>query len=97
MKEFLEKWNFKETNSYKVIDNDVYRVSINGLHVDNSFRKTTRKVGKYRIVAKHFNCNLPFTKYYLIYDNTICESREYYTEWSYNILQDMTNDLKELV
>lgn len=96
IKEFINKWKFAESNYYKVVDGVVYRNVQAGLIEEESFKYTTRKVGKYRIVAQHFECNLPYTNYFLIFDDKI-----YYVElhpiWTPNILVDMTNDLRNVI
>ena len=95
LQEFLNKWKFQKDTYYKVIDNVVYRDVKAGLIKEYDFRKTTRKVGKYRIVAQHFDCALPYTNYYLIFDNSIFKT-EQHPIWVPNILNDIVNDLKSL-
>lgn len=94
MEEFLKRWNFNESSYYKVVNNKVYRNVQAGLIEDEDFKRTTRRVGKYRIVAKRFDCALPYTMYYLIFNNKIYET-EQHPIWISNILNDMTNELKE--
>ena len=95
LQEFLNKWEFKKDTYYKAIDNVVYRDVKAGLIEEDDFRKTTRKVDKYRIVAQHFDCALPYTNYYLIFGNNIYVT-EQHPIWIPNILNDMVNDLKSL-
>ena len=95
MEKFLNDWNFKEDTYYKVIDGKVYRNVKAGLIEDSEFKKTTRRVGKYRIIAFHFDCALPYTKYYLIFDDKIY-STELHPEFVPNILNDMVKELKNI-
>lgn len=93
IQEFISKWKFVESEYYKVINGEVFRNVQAGLIKEDDFRKTTRHIGKYRIVARHFDCALPYTHYYLIFEDRIYET-ELYPIWIPNILLDMTNDLK---
>lgn len=95
MEDFLKKWNFVKSSYYKVISGIVYRNVQAGLIEEKEFKKTTRKVGRYRIIAQHFNTALPYTNYYLIFDNKIYET-EQHPIWIPNILKDMVNELKEI-
>ena len=92
LNEFLNKWKFVEDTYYKVIDDIVYRDVQAGLIEEFEMKKTTRRVGKYRIVAQHFECTLPYTRYYLIFDDKIYTT-EQHPIWIPNILKDMTSEL----
>lgn len=95
MEEFLKEWNFVESTYYKVINGVVYRDVKAGLIECEDFKKTTRKIGKYRIVAQHFECALPYTNYYLIFDDKIYLT-SLHPSWCSNILVDMVDGLKKL-
>lgn len=95
MEKFLKSWDFKESTYYKVVNGIVYRNVKAGLIEEKDFKRTTRKVGKYRIVARHFECALPYTDYYLIFDDKIYET-EQHPGWISNILKDMVEELKEV-
>ena len=98
MEEFLKHWNFVQSTYYKVINNIVYRdVQAGLIEEKKSMRKTTRKIGKYRIVAQHFDCALPYTNYYLIFDDKIYKTEQHPTILIPNILKDMVVELKELI
>ena len=96
IQDFLNKWKFAEDTYFKVVDGVVYRNVKAGLIEEKEFKHTTRKVGKYRVVAQHFDCNLPYTNYYLIFDDKIYRV-ELHPIWTPNILVDMTNDLRNVI
>lgn len=96
LEEFLKEWDFKEDTYFKVVNNIVYRNVQAGLIEEPRFKRSTRRAGKYRIVAEHFECALPYTNYYLIFDDKIYKT-EQHTCWVSNVLNDMTSELKEIV
>ena len=95
IQEFLKKWYFVEDTYHRVINSIVYRDVQAGLIEENDFRKTTRKINKYRIVAQYFDCALPYTNYYLVFDDKIYKAT-HHPIWISNILKDMTVDLEKV-
>ena len=53
-----------KVNTYKYEDNKLKRLSANGWHDDKS--RCTRNVSRYKVYAQHFNCALPYSRYYVV-------------------------------
>lgn len=92
---FLKEWEFEESTYYKVIDGKIYRNVQAGL-IECKDMRTTRKVGPYRIIAQHFECALPYTNYYLVFEDNIYKAT-LHPQWVPDALNTMVAQLKEII
>lgn len=87
------EFKFVESQQYVMKDSKIFRTVTDGL-VEDKLR-TTRKIGKYRICAEHFNCALPYTNYYII--DTAEQVIYEYRECTTSILKEIVTALKEMI
>lgn len=95
--EFLNKYGFKKYDYIKVIGTRYYNITKNGSLLLADYLRTLRKIDGYRITASHFNCNLPYTIYYLVdRDNNVYRSDEFPT-YITGTMKEIIKDLQDIV
>lgn len=83
MGQFLEKYGFKPSNYYKVVDGVVYRNVAGVLTELHNFCR----VGRFKIYVEYH----PHTTYSIIVDGVV-----YQVEYSFPVIDDMIEDLELL-
>lgn len=65
IKEFLKHYKFILDKYRKYENKKYYYKSITGWHLEKGI-KIMKNIGQYKVGAVHFDCNLPYSNYYII-------------------------------
>ena len=96
---FVDKWAFNINNHLKYENGKLYYQSISGWHPETNI-KIMRNIDKYKIGARHIDCNLPYSNYYIIdtHSGEIYEKSDvaFYGGWN-GVLKEIITDLQAVI